>query len=58
MDLADIPAVIKAIFVIAAAVVAWFALRFALQIALRFVAIGCLAIAALVVIGGIAGWIG
>ena len=58
MELGEVPGAVKAVFVIVAAVVAWVAIRFALRVALRFVAVGCLAIAALVVIGGLAGWLG
>jgi hypothetical protein len=58
MDWTEVPLGVRAILVVAAAAVAWMSIRFVLRITMRLFALGCLGLAVLVVIGGIAGWLG
>jgi len=58
MDWTEAPLAVRAILVIAAAVAAWISIRFVLRITMRLFALGCLGLAVLVVIGGVAGWLG
>jgi hypothetical protein len=58
MDWTEVPLGVRAILIVAAAAVAWMSIRFVLRITMRLFALGCLGLAVLVVIGGIAGWLG
>jgi hypothetical protein len=58
MDWTEVPLGVRAILIVAAAAVAWMSIRFVLRITMRLFALGCLGVAVLVVIGGIAGWLG
>lgn len=58
MDWTEVPLGVRAILVVAGAAVAWMSIRFVLRITMRLFALGCLGLAVLVVIGGIAGWLG
>lgn len=58
MHFSELPTLLQAAGLIVAAFVAWIALRFALRVTVRLFAIGCLAIAVLVLVGGLVGWIG
>lgn len=58
MQFSELPTALQAVTLVIGAFVAWFALRFALRVTVRLFAVGCLAIAALVLLGGLAGWIG
>lgn len=58
MQFSELPTVLQAIALVVGATVAWLALRFALKVTVRLFAVGCLAIAVLVLLGGLAGWIG
>ncbi len=58
MNWTEVPLGVRAILVVAAAAVDWMSIRFVLRITMRLFALGCLGLAVLVVIGGIAGWLG
>ena len=58
MDWTEVPLGVRAILLVVAAAVAWMSIRFVLRITMRLFALGCLGLAVLVVIGGIAGWLG
>jgi hypothetical protein len=58
MDWTEVPLGVRAILIVAAAAVAWMSIRFVLRITMRLFALGCLGVAVVVVIGGIAGWLG
>lgn len=58
MDWAEAPVAIRGILIVAAALMAWMVLKVVLRITLRLFTIGCLGIAIVLVIGGIAGWLG
>ncbi len=58
MDFAEVPAVLKAVVVIVGAIIAWMVLRVALRFTVRLFTLGCAAIAVLLIIGGIATWLG
>ena len=58
MDFAEIPVAIKAVVVIVGAVVAWMVLRVALRFTVRLFTLGCAAVVVLLVIGGLATWLG
>ncbi len=58
MDFAEIPVAIKAVVVIVGAVVAWMVLRVALRFTVRIFTLGCAAVVVLLVIGGLATWLG
>lgn len=58
MDWTEAPLGVRAVLIVAAAVAAWISIRFVLRITMRLFALGCLGLAVLVVIGGVAGWLG
>jgi len=58
MDWTEAPLGIRAVLIVAGAVAAWISIRFVLRITMRLFALGCLGLAVLVVIGGVAGWLG
>lgn len=58
MHFSELPTFLQAVALVGVAFVAWIALRFALKVTVRLFTVGCLAIAVLVLIGGLAGWIG
>ncbi len=58
MQFSELPILLQAAALVVGAFIAWFALRFALKLTVRLFAMGCLAIAVLVLVGGLAGWIG
>ena len=53
----EVPLGVRAILVVAVAAMAWFSIRFVLRITMRLFALGCLGLAVLVIVGGIAGWL-
>lgn len=57
MNWTDTPFAVRAILIVAAAVAAWISIRFVMRITMRLFALGCLGLAVLVVIGGVAGWL-
>jgi hypothetical protein len=57
MEFAELPTALQAVALVVAALVAWTVLRIALKFTVRIFTMGCMAVAVLVVIGGIAGWI-
>jgi hypothetical protein len=58
MQFAELPTALQAIALVVGAFVAWTVLRLALRFTVRIFTLGCLAIAVVVVVGGIVGWIG
>jgi hypothetical protein len=58
MDWTEAPLAVRVVAIVAAAVAAWISIRVVLRITLRLFALGCLGLAVLVVIGGVAGWLG
>ncbi|MFV1859367.1 MAG: hypothetical protein ACC647_08455 [Anaerolineales bacterium] len=58
MDFAEVPAILKAVVVIVGAIIAWMVFRVALRFTVRLFTLGCAAIAVLLIIGGIATWLG
>ena len=58
MDWTEAPLAVRVVAIVAAAVAAWISIRSVLRITLRLFALGCLGLAVLVVIGGVAGWLG
>ena len=57
MEFADIPVAARAVVILIGAVVAWMVLRIALRFTIRLFTIGCLAIAVIAIIGGLASWL-
>ncbi len=57
MNWTDAPFAVRAVLIVAAAVAAWISIRFVMRITMRLFALGCLGLAVLVVIGGVAGWL-
>lgn len=58
MDFAELPTAVQAIALVIGALVAWTVLRLALRFTVRIFTLGCLAIAVVIVVGGLVGWIG
>jgi hypothetical protein len=57
MTLPDLPTIGQGLAIVLGALVGWFVLKMALRVTARLFTVGCLVLVALVVIGGLAGWL-
>ena len=57
MTLPDLPTIGQGIAIVLGALVGWFVLKTALRVTARLFTVGCLVLVALIVIGGLAGWL-
>lgn len=57
MTLPDLPTISQGIAIVLGALVGWLVLKFALRVTARLFTVGCLALVALAVIGGLVGWL-